>query len=253
MTGSVVPDPESPAWVEPSSPPQPAAISPMTARPAAMRTPGRPSLVRRVMAAACLFGADRHLTAWDFGPWSRTSGVLTVVGVNHSTLAEIVTENPAAARILEGFGLDYCCQGDRTLAVACAESGIAPDVVTTKLAGLEQEVDIGWTTLAPPALADHIVDTHHRYLHEELPLLDALAAKVLAAHGERHPELREVRRLVAALRADLEPHLMKEERVVFPAIHAVAAGRTHFPFGPVANPIRRSEEHTSELQSLRHL
>jgi len=158
--------------------------------------------------------------------------------VNHNTLAEIVTENPAAARVLEGFGLDYCCHGHRTLAVACAESGIAPDVVTAKLAGLEQEVDIGWTTLAPPALADHIVDTHHRYLHEELPLLDALAGKVLAAHGERHPELAEVRRLVAALRADLEPHLMKEERVLFPAIHDLAAGRTEFPFGPVANPIR---------------
>jgi regulator of cell morphogenesis and NO signaling len=94
--------------------------------------------------------------------------------VNHQyTLAEIVTENPAAARVLDGFGLDYCCHGQRTLAVACAEAGIASAVVTAKLADLEGAVDIGWTTLAPPALADHIVETHHRYVHEELPLLDA--------------------------------------------------------------------------------
>jgi regulator of cell morphogenesis and NO signaling len=158
--------------------------------------------------------------------------------VTDQTLADIVTENPAAARVLDGFGLDYCCRGNRALDIACAEAGIAPDVVAAKLADLAAAVDIGWTTLAPPALADHIVETHHRYLHEELPLLDVLAAKVLAAHGERHPELTEVRRLVAALRADLEPHLLKEERILFPAIHALAGGRTEFPSGSVANPIR---------------
>jgi regulator of cell morphogenesis and NO signaling len=176
--------------------------------------------------------------------------------MDQHTLAEIVTENPAAARVFDGFGLDYCCHGDRTLAVACADAGIAPDVVAGKLVDLEPGVDIGWTTLAPPALADHIVETHHRYLHEELPLLDARAAKVLAAHGERHPELAEVRRLVAALRADLVPHLLKEERILFPAIHDLAAGRTQFPFGPVADPIRtmiaehdRAGELLAELRS----
>ena len=173
----------------------------------------------------------------DFGPWSR-AGILPTVGrVTNRTLAEIVTENPAAARVFDGFGLDYCCQGDRTLAVACDAAGIAADVVGAKLADLEQGVDIGWTTLAVPALADHIVETHHRYLHEELPLLDALAAKVLAAHGGRHPELADVRRLVAALWDDLEPHLLKEERVLFPAIHDLVEGRTDFPFGSIANPI----------------
>ena len=73
---------------------------------------------------------------------------------------------------------------------------------------------------------------------EELPLVDALAAKVLSVHGRNHPELVRVRALVAALRADLEPHLQKEERVLFPAIAAAAAGRREFPFGTVAQPIR---------------
>ena len=31
------------------------------------------------------------------------------------SLGELVTENPAAAPVLERFGLDYCCHGDRTL------------------------------------------------------------------------------------------------------------------------------------------
>lgn len=98
--------------------------------------------------------------------------------------------------------------------------------------------DTGWTRLEAPALADHIVDTHHRYLKEELPLFDALSEKVLAAHGERHPELTEVRELLQSIRADLEPHLVKEERVLFPAIHDLARGRRDFPFESVSNPVQ---------------
>jgi regulator of cell morphogenesis and NO signaling len=32
--------------------------------------------------------------------------------------------------------------------------------------------------------------------------------------------------------------MAKEERVLFPAIHALAAGHRDFPFGSIANPIR---------------
>jgi regulator of cell morphogenesis and NO signaling len=154
------------------------------------------------------------------------------------TLGDLVSANPAAARVLERHGLDYCCRGGRTLREACDLAGLDVQVVGAELADLEVEGDTTWTTLDAPALADHIVATHHRYLHEELPLLDELAAKVLAAHGANHPELHDVRRLVAEVVADLQPHLAKEERVLFPAIHALAAGPVQLPFGTVQNPIR---------------
>jgi regulator of cell morphogenesis and NO signaling len=51
-----------------------------------------------------------------------------------------------------------------------------------------------------------------------------------------------MRTLVAHIRADLDPHLMKEERVLFPAIEALAAGQREFPFGTVGNPIRMMEQ-----------
>jgi len=81
------------------------------------------------------------------------------------------------------------------------------------------EGDRSWNGMEPAALVDHIVATHHRYLKAELPLLDALAAKVLSVHGERHPELGQVKTLVEAIRAELEPHIRVEEELLFPAIH----------------------------------
>ena len=52
-------------------------------------------------------------------------------------------------------------------------------------------------------LVDHLEWTHHRYLHDELPRLAALAEKVAAAHGGRHPELLDVLADVLDLRDDL--------------------------------------------------
>jgi regulator of cell morphogenesis and NO signaling len=158
--------------------------------------------------------------------------------VDELVLGDLVAANPGAARVLDAVGLDYCCHGDRTLAEACAAAGLDPAELVRELDALDGERDATWTALDAPALAAHIVDTHHRYLHAELPLLHALSAKVLSAHGLRHPELEVVRELIGALRADLEPHLLKEERVLFPAIAALAEGHTDFPFGSVANPIR---------------
>jgi regulator of cell morphogenesis and NO signaling len=98
------------------------------------------------------------------------------------------------------------------------------------------------------------VGTHHRYLHEELPLLDDLAAKVLGVHGERHPELAEVHLLVGHLRADIEPHLLREEHVLFPAIEVLVGGGHDFPFGSIANPIRMmTTEHDRDGKALRAL
>jgi regulator of cell morphogenesis and NO signaling len=158
--------------------------------------------------------------------------------VQDRTLGDVVTLNPAAAPVLDSLGLDYCCHGDRPLRTACEEAGLDVDDVVSRLTDVPVVGDTSWVDLDLPALAGHIVATHHAYLHEELPLLDALARKVESVHAERHPELVDVARLVAELRADLEPHLMKEERVLFPAIQAMSSGVAEFAFGSVANPIR---------------
>src|SRR5690606_13176180 len=55
--------------------------------------------------------------------------------------------------------------------------------------------------------------------------------------------LAEVQQYFAALRSELEPHMFKEEQILFPAIRRLeqAATQLAFPFGTVANPIRMME------------
>lgn len=170
-------------------------------------------------------------------------------------LGALVTANPAAARVLERFGLDYCCGGQTRLTVACLDAGIDPDEVRRAVGATAIAEDADWADLEPVELIDHILATHHAYLADELPALEELAATVASVHGERHPELEQVATLVSDLRADLEPHMAREELALFPMIRGLAT-RAHSAVvgpavaqleeGPIA-AMRIEHDHTGEL------
>ncbi len=153
-------------------------------------------------------------------------------------LGDVVTAMPGSARVLESFGLDYCCGGRRSLAVACAEAGVDPDIVVGELNAMAPQQVPDWASMDPAELVDHLEATHHVYLHAELPRLDALAEKVASVHGANHPELMDVLADVRELRDDLEPHLMEEEHVLFPRIREqVRADSTGAPAPALDAPI----------------
>jgi regulator of cell morphogenesis and NO signaling len=161
-----------------------------------------------------------------------------------SSLADLVTAHPGLARELERRGLDYCCGGRRSLVDACRDVGLDAAAVAGELADVAG-ADRGaepWAAMEPAELVDHLEAVHHTYLWEELPRLEALAAKVSGVHGERHPELRDVAALTHELRVDLESHLTKEERILFPMVRELAAAPTEEPAprfhcGSLGNPI----------------
>ena len=140
------------------------------------------------------------------------------------TLGEIVTRRPALAAELERRGLDYCCHGTRTLTDAAHEAGLDATIVANELSVIAvDEPAAAWASLGPSDLVDHIDSVHHRYLWAEFPRITALVDKIVTVHGDRHPELLEVQRLYGELRADLEPHLTREEQELFPRIRQLDA------------------------------
>lgn len=72
-----------------------------------------------------------------------------------------------------------------------------------------------------------------------MPRITALLDKIVSVHGDRHPELADVAACYGRIRADLEPHLMKEERVLFPMVRELATsdGVPAFHCGSPRNPI----------------
>ena len=49
------------------------------------------------------------------------------------TVREYALERPAATRIFEKLGIDYCCGGGKSLADACTAAGVSVDEVLDSL------------------------------------------------------------------------------------------------------------------------
>lgn len=135
-----------------------------------------------------------------------------------TTLADLVIEDSRRARVLEGLGLDYCCNGHRSLSDATAEADLDVEEVRTALDLPGASAQKTPSVRESADLAHDIVDTHHAYMWEEMPRLQALVEKVHRVHGDRHPELARVKELYTQAVSELDPRMTREERAVFPAI-----------------------------------
>jgi regulator of cell morphogenesis and NO signaling len=159
------------------------------------------------------------------------------------TIGELVAERPARARVFEGFKIDYCCGGKRPLAEACRAKGLDPQTVLNMLAIVDDTAptdERDWTKATITELCDNVESTHHAYLKQELPRLEFMATKVAMRHGDHRPELVELRDIFLGFKEELEAHMVKEERVLFPLCRQIDRGDAAPPShcGSVQNPIR---------------
>lgn len=191
---------------------------------------------------------------------SHTATVFSPAGTPllDRTVGEIVAENPSQARVFQAFGIDFCCQGGRTLREACALKGIAPKSVTEQLeAAMHEKKDSGENpALLPPAeLADYIVATHHAYLRSELPRLHAMTERVARVHGGHTPALVQVHEVFGAMAEELGSHMMKEEQILFPAVKALSQGGPGVVGldGPVACMLQEHDDAGAALSRMREL
>ena len=170
-----------------------------------------------------------------------------------STIGEIVATDFRAAGVFEQFGIDFCCGGRRSLAEACDHAAADVTAVTRALTDLPPAVaedDADVTRWSIERLIDHILATHHAYVRSALPVIARHLSKLVEVHGARHPELARIAALFDEMARDLLQHMMKEERVLFPYLHELAASRdaalAASPFGTVENPIRMMEREHRE-------
>ena len=177
------------------------------------------------------------------------------------TVREVVLENPAAARIFESFGIDYCCGGGESLEDACSRAQVPLETIEESLHAAEPVPgERDWQTEPLFELIAHIQETHHRYTREEIKRLGPLFTKVCSVHGKNHPELLAMEATFAGLAQELRMHMMKEEAVLFPYIvrmeEAVVANEPVLPapFGAVRNPVAMMmREHDDAGTALRDL
>src|ERR1035437_6186987 len=163
------------------------------------------------------------------------------------TIGELVAKDFRKAEIFKKYGLDFCCGGKKTLNDACEKKGL--DVVQ-----IEKELkEIEKISVLPSQnfdnwdldfLATYIVNTHHKYVLQSMPVIFEYTQKVSKVHGDHHPEAIEIFNLFKKVNEELNVHMMKEENILFPYIKQLVTGMHTIeasPFGTIKNPIKMME------------
>ena len=182
------------------------------------------------------------------------------------TVRDWAVENPAATRVFEEFKIDYCCGGHISLEEACQNAGVEIGQVSEMLEKAANDStqnnmsDTDFTKMSLASLSDYIVRKHHTFTRDENERVTALLEKVCSVHGGNHRELFDIQKIFGALRLEIENHLLKEERMLFPYI-ALMESSLNFgqavppaPFGSIKNPVKvMVEEHDAAGEHLREI
>lgn len=141
------------------------------------------------------------------------------------SLGECVIIYPAVVEKFNDIGLDYCCGGNKNLEIALKEKNINVDKF---IEDINEELEefifdnssyINWNERNSEELIQHIVNTHHARTFELLRDIDPLLVSVFKVHYNHLPDvLTRVHKLFGALKCELEEHLIKEEKILFPKI-----------------------------------
>lgn len=175
---------------------------------------------------------------------------------SESIIGEIVAENYKAASVFKSHNIDFCCNGNRSIATVSEEKNLDENILLNQLSEvLENKGDgnIDFRSWPIDLLADYIQKQHHRYIRTKIPEITPYLEKISAVHGSAHPELYEIEALFAKSANDLLLHLEKEENMLFPYIREMVEKKTNgekltkASFGSIANFIDELHvEHDNE-------
>ncbi|MGX2038865.1 iron-sulfur cluster repair protein YtfE [Methylocaldum sp. MU1018] len=166
------------------------------------------------------------------------------------SLGHLARTIAGATQIFHEYGLDFCCGGKQSLREAARAKGLQPEIVARRLENLQaqQTSDADRWKDAPTAeLIAHIVDRFHERHRVQLPELIRLARKVEQVHGDRAECPHGLADHLGTLWQELESHMHKEERVLFPLLSLGARAAVQ---GPILVMRMEHDNHGEALQRL---
>lgn len=180
-----------------------------------------------------------------------------------SLIGQLVADDYRTATIFKKNGIDFCCQGNRTIQDACSKNNLDINNLIGELQetiNSDENNNTNFQTWPLDLLVDYIVKTHHRYVESRSNELKPYLDKICNVHGEHHPELYEIRDLFYESAVDLANHMKKEEIVLFPYIKRMVSNQQDHinlkvpGFGTIQNPIQMMmEEHSFEGERFRKI
>ena len=164
--------------------------------------------------------------------------------LDRKTVAEVVTENIRTAHIFKKYGIDFCCGGSISIKKVCLRNNIDYSLLEQDLLNIDKVPNTyNYNSWKLDFLIDHIINVHHSYVKESIPLIMEYAKRVSEVHGHHYSVVLEVEKLFINLARELNSHLKKEEQILFPYIKSLIKTKNNEEnfnrpsFGSVNSPI----------------
>ena len=173
--------------------------------------------------------------------------------IENKTVAEVVAENIKTAHVFKKHGIDFCCGGGVSIEKACEKKELDYQIVKSELLQVDNAPKAyDYNSWSLDFLIDHIINIHHTYVEESIPLILQYANRVAHVHGHHYSEVVQINKLFTDVAHELSAHLKKEELILFPYVKKLIqlqkekAKLKTPPFETVNNPIHMMEtEHES--------
>jgi len=137
----------------------------------------------------------------------------------NAKIGNLVAKVPEYANLFETLGLDYCCQGNKTLLELCNEKNLDVVEILQRLKQISTtDSSVDWDAMSIEEIVKYIVDKYHVYARQEIPRINQLLDKLNTKHGKRYAYIAELQTVFEKMKDDLLEHMEEEETVVFPLI-----------------------------------
>ena len=166
-------------------------------------------------------------------------------------IGEIVSNDYRTAAIFKANGIDFCCRGHRTLGEALNEKGLGADDIIKELSKskfIVNDIPSDYSKWKLEHLIDHIIEKHHAYIRQQIPVITTYLDQICKAHGKTQPVLFEIRNLFTEDAQDLMQHMEAEESIVFPMIRDLALAPLHIS-SPGCVPLNFFQQMISAMEN----
>ena len=147
------------------------------------------------------------------------------------SVTDIVSNDYRTADVFLKYGIEFCCGGKWPLENICASKNIDVAEVINDLDKASKNIhlsnEIRFHDWNPAFLADFIVNVHHQYIRNAMPIVVEYVQLFLDGHQKKYPELKKLQELINELNHDILSHIQQEEDIYFPYIKRITHAWLH--------------------------
>jgi regulator of cell morphogenesis and NO signaling len=147
--------------------------------------------------------------------------------ITATTVSEMVRMDYRIADVFKKWGINYCCGGNAPLEEVCRlqnlDSSLVQDDIQKATTTLSLSNALRFDEWSIEFLVDYIINVHHAYVKQTLPVLQQLLSSFVSGHISKYPYLAKVQEVFEELKDEVLEHTQKEEESIFPYFKQISS------------------------------